>query len=305
MTVTAVQEDEGGEVTGHLCIAEDVTEREAAHRALVTALDHERSAVDQLRELERVKADFVATVSHELRTPITSMVGYLELLEDGAAGDLTPAQLGLLERVERNGRRLQLLVEDLLMLSDIEARRMTIHPVATDLRAPVQAAYDAVAPLLAGRRLDMCLCLPEQPVVHEADPEQVERLVLNLLTNAVKFTPDGGRIEALLKPGETLSEVVIRDTGIGIPEQEQDQLFTRFFRSSTATHQAIQGTGLGLTIVQAIAGMHGGEIRIGSVEGKGTTATARLPRVPGSPVDMAGSRVVPEAERDVCEMPVA
>jgi PAS domain S-box-containing protein len=305
MTVTAVQEDEGGEITGHLCIAEDVTERESAHRALVTALDHERSAVDQLRELERVKADFVATVSHELRTPITSMVGYLELLEDGAAGDLTPAQLSLLERVERNGRRLQLLVEDLLMLSDIEARRMTIHPVATDLRGPVQAAYDALAPLLAGRRLDVSLFLPEQPVVHEADPEQVERLVLNLLTNAVKFTPDGGRVEARLKPGETLSEVVIRDTGIGIPEQEQDQLFTRFFRSSTATHHAIQGTGLGLTIVQAIAGMHGGEIRIGSVEGKGTTATARLPRVPGSPVDLAGSRVVPEADRDVCEMPVA
>jgi PAS domain S-box-containing protein len=305
MTVTAVQEEEGGEITGHLCIAEDVTEREAAHRALVTALDHERSAVDQLRELERVKADFVATVSHELRTPITSMVGYLELLEDGAAGDLNPAQLGLLERVERNGRRLQLLVEDLLMLSDVEARRMTINPVETDLREPVQAAYDALAPLLAGRRLDMCLRLPEQPVLHEADPEQVERMVLNLLTNAVKFTPDGGRVETLLKPGETVSEVVVRATGIGIPEQEQDQLFTRFFRSSTATPQAIQGTGLGLTIVQAIAGMHGGEIRIGSVEGKGTTATARLPRVPGPAVDLAGSRVVPEADRDVCEMPVA
>ena len=304
MTVTAVQED-GGAVTGHLCIAEDVTQREEAHRALVTALDHERSAVDQLRELERVKADFVATVSHELRTPITSMVGYLELLEDGAAGDLTRAQLDLLERVERNGRRLQLLVEDLLMLSDIEARRMTIHPVSTDLRAPVRAANDALAPLLAGRRLDLTLQLPDQPVEHEADPDQVERMVLNLLTNAVKFTPDGGRVDVALRPGESASEVVVRDSGIGIPEQEQDQLFTRFFRSSTATHHAIQGTGLGLTIVQAIVGMHGGEIRIGSIEGRGTTATARLPRVPGPAVDRAGCRVVPEADRDVSEMPVA
>ena len=141
--------------------------------------------------------------------------------------------------------------------------------------------------------------------MHEADPEQVERMVLNLLTNAVKFTPDGGRVEAVLQPGEAASEVVIRDTGIGIPEQEQDQLFTRFFRSSTATHHAIAGTGLGLTIVQAICGMHGGEIRIGSVEGRGTTATARLPRVPGPAVDRAGYRVVAEAERDVSEMPVA
>ena len=304
MTVTAVQED-GGDVTGHLCIAEDVTEREQAHRALVTALDHERSAVDQLRELERVKADFVATVSHELRTPITSMVGYLELLEDGAAGELAPGQLELLRRVERNGRRLQLLVEDLLMLSDIEARRMTIHPVPTDLRVPVRAAYDGLAPLLEGRRLDTRLRLPEQPVVHEADPDQVERMVLNLLTNAVKFTPDGGSVEVALLPGESDSEVVVRDSGIGIPEQEQDQLFTRFFRSSTATHEAIQGTGLGLTIVQAIAGMHGGDVRIGSIQGRGTTATARLPRIPGPAVDHSGRRVVVEADRDVSEMPVA
>ena len=304
MTVTAVQED-GGDVTGHLCIAEDVTEREQAHRALVTALDHERSAVDQLRELERVKADFVATVSHELRTPITSMVGYLELLEDGAAGELTRGQLDLLQRVERNGRRLQLLVEDLLMLSDIEVRRMTINPVPTDLRVPVRAAYDALAPLLDGRRLETRLRLPEQPVVHEVDPDQVERMVLNLLTNAVKFTPDGGTVDVALCPGESDSEVVVRDSGIGIPEQEQDQLFTRFFRSSTATHQAIQGTGLGLTIVQAIAGMHGGEVRIGSIEGKGTTATARLPRIPGPAVHHAGRRVVAEADRDVSEMPVA
>jgi PAS domain S-box-containing protein len=304
MTITAVQEN-GGAVTGHLCIAEDVTEREQAHRALVTALDHERSAVDRLRELERVKADFVATVSHELRTPITSMVGYLELLEDGAAGELTRAQLDMLRRVERNGRRLQLLVEDLLMLSDIEIRRMTIHPVPTDLRVPVRAAYDALAPLLDGRRLDTRLRLPEQPVVHEADPDQVERMVLNLLTNAVKFTPDGGRVDVALCPGESDSQVVVRDSGIGIPEQEQDQLFTRFFRSSTATHRAIQGTGLGLTIVQAIAGMHGGEVRIGSIEGKGTTATARLPRIPGPAVDRSGRRVVTEADRDVSEMPVA
>ena len=121
----------------------------------------------------------------------------------------------------------------------------------------------------------------------------------------MKFTPDGGRVDVALRPGESTSEVVVRDSGIGIPEQEQDQLFTRFFRSSTATHQAIQGTGLGLTIVQAIVGMHGGEIRIGSIEGRGTTATARLPRVPGPAVDRAGCRVVPEADRDVSEMPVA
>ena len=167
------------------------------------------------------------------------------------------------------------------MLSDIEARRMTIHPVATDLRDPVQAAYDARG-AVAGR----------PPARHEPLPPGA--------AGRARGRPGAGRAagaepahqrgevhprrrpgRGAAQAGETLSELVVRDTGIGIPEQEQDQLFTRFFRSSTATHQAIQGTGLGLTIVQAIAGMHGGDIRIGSVEGKGTTATARLPRVPG------------------------
>ena len=109
-------------MAGHLCVAEDVTEREAVHRAVVQALEHERSAVERLRELERVKADFVATVSHELRTPLTSMIGYLELLDDGAVGELTSDQRQLATRVQRNGRRLLLLVEDLLLLDALHDR---------------------------------------------------------------------------------------------------------------------------------------------------------------------------------------
>ena len=270
--------DELGDISGYLCVAEDVTEREAMHRAALQALDHERDAVDRLRELERVKADFVATVSHELRTPLTSMIGYVELLEDGAVGELSSDQRQLANRVQRNGRRLLLLVEDLLLLSQIETRQMSMSPQEADLREAVRAAHEGLGPLLATRHLDFVVRLPDEPVVHEADPEQVERLVLNLLGNGVKFTPDGGRVELVVTDRPHTVEIVVLDTGMGIPADEQDQLFTRFFRSSTAMTQAIQGTGLGLTIVQAIVDLHGGHISVSSSEGVGTTVSVSLPK---------------------------
>ena len=255
----------------------DITERHRAEQSLATALATEQQAVERLRELEKVKSDFVATVSHELRTPITSIMGYLELLAEGAVGDLNGSQLGLVDRLDRNSRRLLLLVEDLLTLSQIESSRLTINAIPTDLRSVVSAAHDAIAGLLATRSLDVVVEVPDVPVPHEVDPVELERMLVNLLTNAVKFTPDGGRIELRLEVDDGETTLVVTDTGMGIPESEQDRLFTRFFRSSTATEQAVQGTGLGLTIVQAIVAMHGGAIQVESTAGEGTTFIVRLP----------------------------
>lgn len=128
------------------------------------------------------------------------------------------------------------------------------------------------------RRLDVVLRLPDQPVRLVADPEQVERMLVNLLGNAVKFTPDDGRVELVVADRQDSVEIVVLDTGMGIPADEQSQLFTRFFRSSTAMAQAIQGTGLGLTIVRAIVDLHSGEISVSSSEGIGTTVSVSLPK---------------------------
>ena len=278
MTLTAVP-GEGGELSGYLATAEDVTEREAAHRAMLLTVQHQRTAVERLQELERVKGDFVATVSHELRTPITSIIGYTEVLEDGLVGELTASQREVVDRVDRNGRRLLLLVEDLLTLSQIECSALKIEPVVTDIRKVVTNAHERLAPALATRSLQVIVSTPTEPVVHHGDPVQLERMVANLMTNAVKFTPDGGTVEvALLSYGE-VSEIIVKDDGIGITEDDQAKLFTRFFRSSSSTEQAVQGTGLGLTIVQAIVALHGGRIGITSAHGQGTTVTVTIPRV--------------------------
>ena len=277
MTLTAVP-GERGELTGYLATAEDVTEREDAQRALLLTLEHQRTAVERLRELERVKGDFVSTVSHELRTPITSIIGYTELLGEGAVGELTLSQQEIIDRVDRNGRRLLLLVEDLLTLSQIEASALKIEPVITDVRNVVTNAHESIMTTLSDRALDVSVLVPTQPVVHHGDPVQLERMLVNLLTNAVKFTPDGGRVELQLRALSENTEIVISDTGMGIPEDEQSKLFTRFFRSSTATERAIQGTGLGLTIVKAIVALHGGRIDVESAPQRGTTVTVSLPR---------------------------
>ncbi len=278
LTLTPVSDDRG-EPAGYLCVGEDVTEREAVHRALLTALDHEREAVERLTELERVKADFVASVSHELRTPLTSMIGYLELLDGGEVGELSGAQRSLTGRVQRNSHRLLLLVEDLLLLSHIEAREMTIEPRAHDLGDTVASVLEALADATSTRDVEVVAEVSGAGVVHEADPEQMERMLLNLVGNAIKFTPDGGRVEVVARTREDSVELIVRDTGMGIPEAEQDQLFTRFFRASTATSHAIQGAGLGLVIVRAIVDRHGGRVDISSTEDVGTTVSVTLPTV--------------------------
>lgn len=278
MTLTAVP-GQSGELSGYLATAEDVTEREKSHRAMLLTVQHQRTAVERLQELERVKGDFVSTVSHELRTPITSIIGYTELLEDGLVGELSDSQREVIDRVDRNGRRLLLLVEDLLTLSQIESSALKIEPVVTDIRSVVTNAHAALEETLAKRSLDVIVSTPPEPVVHHGDPVQLERMVANLLTNAIKFTPDGGTVEVSLRSDGEFSEIMVKDDGMGITEDDQSRLFTRFFRSTPATEQAIQGTGLGLTIVQAIVALHGGRIAVSSAYGQGTTVTVTIPRV--------------------------
>ena len=276
MTLSAMV-DGSGSPMGFLCVGLDVTEQRHGQEMLVAALDKERTAVERLRQLDEAKNEFVSTVSHELRTPVTSIVGYTEMLADGSVIDPDPAQLPLLNTIARNGERLIVICNDLLLLSGLDSPTALWERERLDLGSILASAEEAILPLLKGRDLSVTFDLPEAPVVVLGDRAQLERVALNLLSNAVKFTEDGGKIRCTLEVGPTDACLVVSDSGIGIPEDEQGGLFQKFFRSSTAQERAIQGTGLGLSIVAAIVAAHGGRIGVESAHLQGTTFSVCLP----------------------------
>jgi PAS domain S-box-containing protein len=277
MTLSRIVDDRDA-VIGYVSTSEDVDDRVRAHEAIVDALDAERRAVDRLREVDQVKDTFVSAVSHELRTPITSIVGYLEMLQDGSFGELNAEQDDAIGRVNTNSRRLLSLIDELLTLSRVQDEGLGLDDREDiDLAAVVQTAYDVVAPSWSARDLAVHLLLPEGAVPFTGDEEMLERMVVNLLGNAVKFTPEGGRVSVELHHNGAGAVIEVADTGIGIPLEEQELLFTRFFRSSTAQAQAIPGSGLGLSIAHAIVEMHGGDVGVTSQPGIGTTFRVRLP----------------------------
>jgi signal transduction histidine kinase/CHASE3 domain sensor protein len=239
--------------------------------------------VTQQRELDRLKEDFVATVSHELRTPLTSMMGFLEMIREGEAGELNAEQQRFLAIVYRSSERLQRLVGDLLFVARLDANGLQLQFAETAVDDIVREVVESTSALARSREIELVATVEALPPLR-ADRERLLQLVGNLISNALKFTPAGGRVDArtTLEDGKAVIEV--EDSGIGIPVGEQDRLFQRFFRSSTATEQAIPGTGLGLVISRAIAEAHGGTISVRSAAGEGTCFRVELP-VDALPVD--------------------
>ena len=242
--------------------------------------------VTRERELDRLKDEFVATVSHELRTPLTSMMGFLEMLREEEAGELTDEQRRFLSIVYRSSERLQRLVGDLHFVARLDANGLQLLVGDVQLDEVLRECIEATAALARARDLELHTDIQPIPVI-QADRERLVQLATNLLSNAVKFTPAGGlvTVRAFVDGGDAVLQV--EDTGIGIPPVDQDRLFQRFFRSSTATEQAIPGTGLGLVISKAIVEAHGGSIAVRSDTGAGTSFTVRLPLEPVQAVAQA------------------
>jgi two-component system phosphate regulon sensor histidine kinase PhoR len=250
----------GGEAAGALLVLHDVTE---------------------LRRLERVRSEFVANVSHELRTPLTCIKGYLETLLDGALDDRDHARR-FLEVASTHAERLDRLIDDLLELSNIESGRVTLVPMRLDLEdvvAGVAAMFDR---RIAQNRQTMERAVPPGLAVR-ADRDRLVQILVNLVDNAVKFTPEGGRVRIGAGPGpDRRVEVRVRDTGIGIPSTDLPRITERFYRVDKTRSRDIGGTGLGLAIVKHLVQAHGGELRIESVLGHGTTVSFTLPAGEGA-----------------------
>jgi signal transduction histidine kinase len=227
-------------------------------------------------EAERLKDEFVGLVSHELRTPLTSIVGYLELVHEQDGDRLSDDSRRFLDVIERNSRRLMRLVGDLLFVVQMEARPLGVASGPVDLADVVAESIESARPRaeekgvrLEGRLADVASC--------DGDQGRLAQVVDNLVANAVKFTPSGGAVVVELAERDGRASIVVRDTGVGIPADEQGQLFQRFFRASNAAARETPGVGLGLTIVKAIVEAHGGTVAVRSREGRGTTFTVALP----------------------------
>ena len=229
---------------------------------------------DRLRQLDALKDEFISLVSHELRTPLTSIRGYAELLADDDG--LTDEQRRFLGIVDRNAGRLLDLVSDLLFLAQVDAGRMTFELQPVDLEALVLECVESSVPAARAKQIELRAYTERLPDV-TGDPARLAQVLDNLVSNALKFTPEGGRVDVRLAAAGDSAVIEVEDTGHGLAADEQDQLFERFFRSSRAAEDAIPGTGLGLAIAKTIVERHGGRIALESIADAGTTARVELP----------------------------
>jgi len=269
--------DEAGRPWYAQGFAVDITARKEAERDRETLLTQTQAQNERLRKLDRMKDEFIALVSHELRTPLTSIRGYLELLvDDPETLALPDLQRDWLQVIDRNAERLLRLVEDLLLTAQANAGALALEKHDLDLAAVVEQAVQAGAPVAAARGISLTSSVDTAPFVN-GDRMRIGQVIDNLVSNALKFTPEGGRVEVRASARRGIARIEVCDTGMGIPEGEQSQLFERFFRTARAQDEAIPGVGLGLSITKAIVEAHGGRIGVRSVEGRGTTFRVDLP----------------------------
>ncbi|MBE7323700.1 PAS domain-containing protein [Nocardioides sp. Y6] len=276
MSLTRVT-DHSNALIGYLCIGTDMTDIHATAELLVSALEKERQVVGHLKDLDTAKDQFVTTVSHELRTPVATIVGYGEMLAEGDLGELSGPQAKALTAIVRNGERLVGLIDNLLALGGLAADGPQWDRDPVDLREVVREVQVDTAALLENRVLNVSFDVPSTAVPVMGERATLVLALNNVVANAVKFTEDGGQVRCLLDVVDGQARILVDDTGLGIPLDEQQYLFQRFWRSSTSQQREIQGTGLGLSTVQTIVRAHGGSVEIESADRRGTTVTVLLP----------------------------
>jgi PAS domain S-box-containing protein len=244
-----------------------------------------RLANVELLKLSNAKGEFVATVSHELRTPLTAITEGINLVGDGSLGELNPDQQAFLKLALRNGRRLAELINDLLDLSKIEAGKLELTPRVVDAARFVEDVVATYANLAREKELALNAEVPANIPAVIADPQALQRILVNLVGNALKFTPAGGTITVCCRAGQDDSatcpaEVVIsvKDTGIGIPNDQQNRIFGKFEQVAQSDGMRPQGTGLGLALTRQLVEMNQGRIWFESEEGRGTRFHFTLPR---------------------------
>ncbi len=292
----------------------------SGHKALLTSTMHLASvtesyrelqekngklqdAFDRLKELDRLKSNFLATVSHELRTPLTSIIGYSEMLSEGIAGDLQPEQKEFVGTIHEKGEQLLQLIMSLLDLSKLESGTLSMKRKATAIAGVLNEVMTTITPNARKKGVAVKLETEGKLVELRADPERLRQVFINLCDNALKFTPKGGSVTmrarmiqgaggsggddeddgfALMAPAQQKIEVRVIDTGIGIPVKERQKVFDAFYQVDSSSTREYGGTGLGLSIVKRIVEAHGGAITIEDNKPQGAVFVVTLPVASGS-----------------------
>ncbi len=273
-----IMRDAQGRAVRMIGAMEDISDWKRAEEERARSLAREsaaRAEVEAIRELNRLKTQFVNAVSHDLRVPLTSVMGYAEFLEDEIGGILTPQQTVFVEQIQKNALRLARLVDDLLDFARMEAGTLQLNWEVADLGNRIQEVVDSLRPQIDAAGLSLELDLPPEPVETCFDGPRIERVFFNLLSNAMKFTPPDGRIRVTLAPEGESIRAEVRDSGSGIAAEDLAKLFKPFSQLQGAREKG--GTGLGLNIVKLLVEAHGGHVGVTSVLGEGSRFWVSLP----------------------------
>ena len=245
-------------------------------------------AFRQLQELEEAKSRFVLTVTHELKAPVAALQSQFAVLGGGYAGQLTERQQVLIDRAAHRLVRLQELLRDLLALGALKDRLPQHKKTELNLPELVRRVAEIIQPEAEARGVTVTLSLPETPLLFRTTEEDIQRLVGNLLENAVKYTAQGGQVSLTLRPDDSRITLIISDSGIGISPEAMPHIFEEFYRAANVKEIATEGTGLGLSLVKRIVDLYQGQVGVESELGRGTTFTVTLPRDTGTAFEGLG-----------------
>jgi signal transduction histidine kinase/AmiR/NasT family two-component response regulator len=263
-----------GELLGHVGTLEDITDRKQAEEARAQVI-REQVARQEAEAANRMKDEFLATLSHELRTPLNSVLGWARLLRTRSFDEATTARA--LETIERNAKSQAQLIEDILDVSRIIRGKLHLNLRPIRLAPVIEAAIDSVRPSAEAKSIQLEALLDPLVDLVAGDPDRLQQIVWNLLTNAIKFTPEGGKIEVRSLRVGSHAQIQVSDTGIGISPEFLPYVFDRFRQADSTTTRSHSGLGLGLAIVRHLVELHGGSVYADSAgEGQGSTFTVQL-----------------------------
>jgi signal transduction histidine kinase len=237
-----------------------------------------KEANEELLHVDQIKSDFLATISHELRTPLTSIIGYSDMLLSGMTGELSDKQKTSVRSILNSGETLLNLINDILDLTKIEAGKLELYLEPVELGAVITSVISTIKPRAREKMIEVSTFLPTDLPPLRADASKLGQIMLNLLTNAIKYTPERGSVSIEARPKEGFVEVRVVDTGVGIAPEHLERIFERFTQIDNSSTRSQGGTGLGLAITKDLIELHGGVIRVQSQFGKGSSFVFTIPQ---------------------------